>query len=115
MTVTAIYRFPVKGLGPEALDSVALEPGRHIAYDRTWALAHKGSDWDPEARSFVSRRNFVQTAHTPELAATTLAFDGQAVTVSAPDRELITADPEDAGGAAMLTAWVEGVAGARQP
>ncbi|MEM9147529.1 MAG: MOSC domain-containing protein [Pseudomonadota bacterium] len=114
-SVTAIYRYPVKGLGEEALARVALEPGRHIAHDRRWALAHAGSGWDPDTRAFVSRRNFVQTAHTPELAATSLAFDGQAVTVSAPGREPISADPEDAGGAAMLAAWAEGVAGHRQP
>lgn len=113
--VTAIHCFPVKGFGEEALARVALTPGAHLPHDRRWALAHAGSDWDGQARAFVARRHFVQTAHTPELAATTLAFDGQAVTVSAADREPVTADPDDPGGAAMLAAWAEGLAGHRQP
>lgn len=113
--VSAIYRFPVKGFGEEALERVELTPGRHLPHDRRWALAHAGSDWDPDTRAFVSRRNFVQTAHTPELAPSALSFDGQAVTVSAPGREPLTADPDDAGGAALLAAWAEGLAGHRQP
>lgn len=113
--VAAIYRFPVKGLGQEALESVALEAGRHVPGDRVWALAHAASDWDPETRAWTKRKNFVQTAHAPELARLATTLHGEAVTVTAPDREPITARPDDPGEAALLAAWLEGVAGHRQP
>ncbi len=115
MTLTAIYRFPVKGLGEEALEAVALEAGRHVPGDRVWGLAHAASDWDPATRAWTKRKNFVQTAHTPELARLATRLEGDAVTVMAPDREPISARPDDAGEGALLAAWLEGVAGHRQP
>ncbi|HHK74221.1 MAG TPA: MOSC domain-containing protein, partial [Rhizobiales bacterium] len=30
----SIYRYPVKGLSPQALEQAELEPGRTIAFDR---------------------------------------------------------------------------------
>ncbi|MGF1445816.1 MAG: MOSC domain-containing protein [Pikeienuella sp.] len=113
--IVAIYRYPVKGLGDEALERVTLAPDAHVPGDRRWAVAHGGSAWDAAARAWVARRNFVQTAHTPELARLVTSLDGDRVTVSAPDREPITARPDDAAEAALLSAWLEGVAGHRQP
>lgn len=114
-TLSAIYRYPVKGLGPELLDRAALAPGRHLAGDRRWAVAHGSSKWDPAAPIFVSRRNFVQTAMSPELAATELSSDGGVLTLIAPDREPLSADPDEPAGAALITAWLEGLVGHRQP
>ena len=37
------YRFPVKGLGGEALGRIRLETGRAIPHDRVWAIAHGGN------------------------------------------------------------------------
>ena len=37
--VCGIFRYPVKSLGGEALESVELTPGRGLAFDRRWALA----------------------------------------------------------------------------
>lgn len=113
MHLTGIHRFPLKGFGEDALERVSLAPGRHLPHDREWALAHAASDWDPEVRAWAKRKNFVQTAQTPELArvATSLA-DGR-LTLSHPDREPLMADPATEGD--LIGAWAEGLAGHRQP
>ncbi|RMF36023.1 MAG: MOSC domain-containing protein [Alphaproteobacteria bacterium] len=109
----AIYRYPVKGLGPDAPRMLELSAGRHLPGDRVWALAHARSAWDADRPAHVARRNFVQTADSPALARTSLAFDGRRVTVSAPGAADLTVDPDREGEA--LAEWVARLADPRQP
>ena len=37
-TIASIYRYPVKGLSPEALDRTALAPGQTVPLDRAYAI-----------------------------------------------------------------------------
>ena len=48
-TVQSIYRYPIKGLSPEALPAIELEAGRPFPFDRVFALARRGTavDTDP--------------------------------------------------------------------
>jgi uncharacterized protein YcbX len=39
ITVTAIYRYPVKGLSAEKMNRVALMPGECLPHDRRFAIA----------------------------------------------------------------------------
>ena len=113
--ISAIYRHPVKGLGEESLASVALAPGQHMPFDRLWALATAGGDWDPERRDWVRRRHFVNTAMSPELARIATSLSDGLLTVSHPAAQPLTVDPENPAEAALLAAWLEGIAGASQP
>ncbi|WP_368417948.1 MOSC N-terminal beta barrel domain-containing protein [Rhodovarius sp.] len=58
MRVEHLYRYPVKGLTPEALDEIAIEAGRCIAHDRRFALAQGDAPFDPAAPKFVPKQNF---------------------------------------------------------
>lgn len=112
--LTAIRRFPVKGLGEEGLEDIALTPGRHLPGDRAWAVTHGRSAWDPEAPGHISRRHFVQTADSPALAATTVTRRGGALTVEGASGSF-TGDIETIAGQTGLAAWVGHAAGATQP
>lgn len=112
--LSAIHRFPVKGLGEEALSEIALEAGRHMPLDRGWALTHGRSIWDAEAPAHISRRHFVQTADAPALAATTLSRAGAALTLQGPEGGF-TGDIETVSGQTGLADWALRVAGAAQP
>ena len=46
ITVDALYRYPVKGLTAESLTSVKVRPGRGIAEDRRFAIAHGTTQYD---------------------------------------------------------------------
>ena len=64
ITVHSIYRHPVKGLTPEALEAVELIPGRAIPNDRRYALAlgttHTGTagmEWMPKTNFLMLQKN----------------------------------------------------------
>ena len=45
--VSAIYRYPVKGLTPEKLDGVELKPGETLPFDRAYAIENGPGRFDP--------------------------------------------------------------------
>ena len=47
--ISAIYRYPVKGLSAEAVSGVTLEAGGTIPFDRAWAIENGPGRFDPEA------------------------------------------------------------------
>ena len=117
VSVAALYRHPVKSLGEEAVAAVTLAAGRHMPLDRVWAIAHGAGKWDPSAREWVPRGNFVAQAHVPELARVTVAADEASgrVRLRHPLAGPVEADPDDPAGAEALTAWIARVAGDRRP
>ena len=46
--VTAIYRYPVKGLSAEKMNRVVLTPGECLPHDRRFAIALGSTRFDPE-------------------------------------------------------------------
>lgn len=114
-TVARLYRYPVKGLGEEALTEAVLEAGHGIEADRRWAIAHPKGDYDAAAPAWRPRKNFVQTAHSPDLARVTTRLTGDGVTASHPARGEITADLSTEAGGAELCRFAESVAGETQP
>ena len=45
--VSALYRYPVKGLSPEPLDSVTLAAGETLPFDRAYAIENGPGRFDP--------------------------------------------------------------------
>jgi uncharacterized protein len=117
LALAEIYRHPVKSIGEEALDETRLEPGRPLAHDRAWAIAHGGADWDPERPAWAHCRNFVTQRHVTSLVRTRTAWDDgrRLLSLSHPDRPDLLVDPDAPEGAPALTAWIAPLAGARQP
>lgn len=116
-TVAALYRHPVKSLGEEALERVTLTPGAALPWDRTWAVAHGASEWDPETAGWAARGNFVAQAHVPELARITTRWDAAArrLTLAHPLCRGVALDPDTAEGAEALTGWLAPLAGPMRP
>lgn len=63
--LSSIHRYPVKGFGDESLTSAVLTKGRHMAWDRTWAVAHGKADL--EDGGWVSANNFLSQRGVAEL------------------------------------------------
>ena len=104
-TVTNIWRHPLKSHGREALDSVTMIAGQTMPGDRVWAVAHEaskadGSEWAPCA-------NFTRGSKAPQLMAIDARLDdasGQ-LTLSHPDREDLSFDPDAAGDLSRFLDW----------
>jgi len=76
--LTAITRFPVKGLGPDRLESVALTPGRTLPHDRQWAIENGPGPFDPDKPAHVKKKHFLMLAGQAELARLACRYDAAA-------------------------------------
>ena len=80
--VVDIYRYPVKGLSPEALDSVDVQPGEGLPHDRRFALAHGTSKFDPKQPEWLPKTNFFMLLRDEKLAQLRVRFDPESGTLA---------------------------------
>ncbi|TMJ05623.1 MAG: MOSC domain-containing protein [Alphaproteobacteria bacterium] len=71
----SIYRYPVKGLSPEPLARVRLEPGEPLPADRKYAIENGPSGFDPAAPAHVSKTRFLMLMFNERLAALDTRYD----------------------------------------
>ncbi len=94
ITVSALWRHPIKSHGREALNRVTLTKGKTMPWDRRWAVAHEASTAD--GSEWVSWVNFSRGAKAAQLMAINARCDEDAgtVTLTHPDRPDLTFDPD---------------------
>lgn len=101
--LAAICRHPIKAHGREELASIVLSEGECLPGDRRWAVAHEAArlepGWNPCA-------NFHRGAKAPSLMAITARTEGDAVTLSHPDRPDLTFRPDMAEDLGAFLDWV---------
>jgi uncharacterized protein YcbX len=74
-TVQSIYRYPVKGLSPECLARVRLEPGKTLPADRMYAIENGPSGFDPAAPAYFSKARFLMLMRNERLAALATRYE----------------------------------------
>lgn len=75
MKVSSLCRYPVKGLKPQMLDSVTLEPGKTVPFDRQWAIENGKGRFNPEDPQHLPKINFLMLMRDERLAALDIEFD----------------------------------------
>ena len=65
--IAAIYRYPVKGLGPNRLESAELAPGQTITGDRLYAIENGPSGFDPAHPAYLPKSRFFAAFCADEL------------------------------------------------
>jgi uncharacterized protein YcbX len=73
--IIGLYRYPVKGLTPEALRQVALRPGQTLPADRRYAIENGPSGFDPAAPTWLPKTVFLMLMRDEWLAALQTHFD----------------------------------------
>jgi hypothetical protein len=68
ISISAIYRYPVKGLSPEPLRSVTLAPGRCLPQDRRFAIALPATRFDSERPEWLAKTHFAMLMRDETLA-----------------------------------------------
>jgi uncharacterized protein YcbX len=103
-TIAAIYRYPVKGLGPERLDAAQLAPGQTIAGDRLYAIENGPSGFDPAHPAYLPKSRFLMLMRNGRLASLRTAFEEATHTlvISTDGREAVRADLRTAEGRAAV-------------
>lgn len=112
--LTAILRYPIKGLSADPLQRVALVARQPVPGDRRWALAPGADSADDDGNGWRPRGRFAQRANAPGLASVRVAFvgDAGAVRLSAPDGGVASGDLDGPAGRAELARFLATHAGA---
>jgi uncharacterized protein YcbX len=98
-SLTHLWRWPVKGLGGQSLDSVEVEAGQLFPFDRAFALENGPSDFDPANPQHVAKLQFVCMVHQPSTGRMTAAYDEATgmLTITALDGRSLSVDPQSPG------------------
>ncbi len=75
--IASLYRYPVKGLSPEPLPSVALGVGQTLPADRRYAIENGPSGFDPAAPKWMVKAYFLMLMRDEWLAALRSHFDDE--------------------------------------
>ena len=73
--VASLYRYPVKGLSPEPLDSTQLDVGAVVPFDRAYAIENGPGRFDPEQPKHLLKICFLMLMRDERLAALQTQFD----------------------------------------
>ena len=108
MRIEHVYRYPVKGLTAEALDSVELRPDEMLPWDRAFALAQGDAPFDPARPAYLAKRHFLCLMANPRAALLKAAFDPRAgrLALRAPDGEALVEDAFSPAGQERIASFL---------
>jgi uncharacterized protein len=82
MHVASLYRYPVKGLSPESLQSVALRNGETMPFDRAYAIENGAGRFDAGAPRHLPKINFLMLMRDERLATLETRFEDASETLT---------------------------------
>ncbi len=74
-TVTALYRYPVKGFSPEPLRRAEIAAGGTMPFDRAFAVENGPSGFDPAAPAYFRKTSFLMLMRNERIAEFATRFD----------------------------------------
>jgi uncharacterized protein YcbX len=80
--IRAIYRYPVKGLTPQALERTWLSVGETLAADRLYAIENGPCGFDPDAPAYMPKQRFLMLMRNERLASLRTDFDEDSHTLT---------------------------------
>src|SRR3712207_4579993 len=94
MRVSALYRYPVKGLSPERLPQAELRAGAHFPGDRMFAVENGPSGFDPAAPAHQPKIKYLMLMRNESLARLDTRYDDATGTLVIREggREAVRAD-----------------------
>ena len=90
--IAGLYRYPVKGLSPEPLPSVALQAGQTFPADRRYAIENGPSGFDPADPQWMSKAYFLMLQRDQWLAGLHSRFDDATCVLTIRDNGAIAAE-----------------------
>lgn len=114
LTLAHICRHPVKSVGYQEIERVALAPGHPLPFDRTWAVTHEGAGFD-QPEGWEPKLKFLRGWAEGSLQAIRAEFDDatQRITLRHPARPDLSATLPHDGPA--LVDWLRPLWPARRP
>lgn len=108
MRIEYLYRFPVKGLTAEALETAEVGTGGCIPWDRAFALAHGDAGFDPAAPAWLRKTNFLCQMQNAKAAALFSFFDPRSgmLAIRAPDGSSVVENALTEAGRERIAAFL---------
>jgi uncharacterized protein len=105
--ISAIYRYPVKGLSPQPLDRTRLSIGQTIPADRLYAIENGPSGFDPAAPAYFPKLRFLMLMRNERLAALRTDYDegNHVLTIQCEGREAARGDLRSKEGRLAIEAF----------
>lgn len=105
--ITGLYRYPIKGLTPEALLRVPLRRGETLPADRRYAIENGPSGFDSEAPSWKPKIQFLMLARNERLASLDSRFEDATnrLTIRKGGQIVASGDLETAAGRAAIESY----------
>ena len=109
-TVSKIFRYPVKGLSPEALESVELVRDQTLPGDRIYAIENGAGRFDEGAPKYLPKVNFLMLMRNERLAMLDTKFDPEShkLTIIRSGKQVATGDLSTALGRTMIEQFFSG-------
>ena len=80
--LAGLYRYPVKGLSPEALGEIEVLPGETLPFDRAYAIENGPGRFDPASPRYLPKINFLMLMRDERLATLRTSFDAATHTLA---------------------------------
>jgi hypothetical protein len=80
--VCGLYRYPVKGLSPEPLESVELRAGETVPFDRAYAIENGPGRFNPDHPQYLPKIHFLMLMRDERLATLQTKFDDANATLT---------------------------------
>ncbi|WP_420133868.1 MOSC domain-containing protein [Rhodopseudomonas sp.] len=106
-SLSAIYRYPIKGLTPEPLPEVSLAVGQTLPADRAYAIENGPTGFDPSSPVWKAKTHYLMLMRNERLAALRSHFDDatQTLTIRQDGAEVARGDLRSAEGRAAIEAF----------
>ena len=107
-TIQSIYRYPVKGLSPQALPQVTLTVGGTLPADRAYAIENGPTGFDPAHPAYFPKQRFLMLMRNERLAALKTGYDEQhhTLTIEHEGRDVARGDLRTAEGRTAIEAFM---------
>jgi uncharacterized protein YcbX len=104
-----LYRYPVKGLSPQALPRTNLLVGQTVPADRLYAIENGPTGFDPAAPAYFPKQRFLMLMRNERLAALKTGYDemSHTLTIQQRGKETLRADLRTARGRAAVERFFE--------
>jgi uncharacterized protein YcbX len=102
--IAKLFRYPVKGLSPEPLLSVPLEPGQTFPADRRYAIENGPSGFDVAAPAWLPKSRYLMLMRNERLAELQTHYDDRShiLTIRRHGEVAVRADLQEAEGRAAV-------------
>ena len=113
-TVTELYRYPVKGLTGEPLNSATLSVGATLPFDRAYAIENGPGPFDPAMPTHLPKIHFVMLMRNEQLAGLRSTFndDSHVLTIRKDGQVAAEGDLRSATGRTAVESFIAGYFGA---